>query len=66
MGNTGKGTTRVHPVSCHTKIVINDAPETPWVHLALFADDMCLYTIDDKGGYVLIKAMQPHFNVIMV
>jgi hypothetical protein len=29
---------------------INDAPQTPGVHLALFADDTCLYTTDRREG----------------
>jgi hypothetical protein len=31
------------------------ALETPGVHLALCADDMCQYTSDRKAGYVLRK-----------
>jgi hypothetical protein len=29
---------------------INDAPQTHGVHLALFADDTCLYATDRKEG----------------
>jgi hypothetical protein len=31
---------------------INDMPQTIGVHLALFADDTCLYVIECKEGYV--------------
>jgi hypothetical protein len=34
---------------------IIDAPETPGVHLALFADDTCLYAIHRKESFVFIK-----------
>jgi hypothetical protein len=34
-------------------IYINDTPQTPNVHLALFADDTCLYATERKEGYVL-------------
>jgi retron-type reverse transcriptase len=30
----------------------NDAPQTNGVHLALFADDTCLYATDRKDGFV--------------
>jgi hypothetical protein len=36
-------------------IYINDAPQSPGVHLALFADDTCIYATDRKEGYVLRK-----------
>jgi hypothetical protein len=36
-------------------IYINDTPQTPVVHLALFADDTCLYATERKEGYVLRK-----------
>jgi hypothetical protein len=36
-------------------LYINDAPQTPCVNLALFADDTCLYATDRKEGYVLRK-----------
>jgi hypothetical protein len=32
---------------------INDAPQTHGVHLALFADDTCLYATDRKEGFVV-------------
>jgi hypothetical protein len=35
-------------------IYINDNPQTPGVHLALFADDTCLYATE-REGYVLRK-----------
>jgi hypothetical protein len=34
---------------------INDAPQTPGVYLALFADDTCLYAKDQKEGFVARK-----------
>jgi hypothetical protein len=34
---------------------INDAPQTPGVYLALFADDTCLYAKECKEGYGLRK-----------
>jgi hypothetical protein len=34
---------------------INDAPQTHSVHLALFADDICLYATDRKKGFVVRK-----------
>jgi len=34
---------------------INDTPRTPGVHLALFADDTCIYATDRKESYVLRK-----------
>jgi hypothetical protein len=34
---------------------INDAPQTPGVYLALFADDTCLYATDRKEGFVVTK-----------
>jgi hypothetical protein len=36
-------------------IYINDTPQTPGVHLALFADDTCPYETECKEGYVLRK-----------
>jgi hypothetical protein len=36
---------------------INDAPQTPAVHLALFADDTCLYATDRKEGFVVKKIL---------
>jgi hypothetical protein len=33
------------------KIYINDAPQTRSFHLALFADDSCLYATDRRGGF---------------
>jgi hypothetical protein len=36
-------------------LYINDAPQTQGVYLALFADDMCLYSTNYKEGYVLRK-----------
>jgi hypothetical protein len=32
---------------------INDTPQTIGVHLALSADDTCLYVTERKEGYVL-------------
>jgi hypothetical protein len=34
---------------------VNDTPQAIGVHLALFADDTCLYTSKHKEGYVLRK-----------
>jgi hypothetical protein len=34
---------------------INDTPQAIGVHLALFADDNCLYVTECKKGYVLRK-----------
>jgi hypothetical protein len=34
---------------------LNDTPQTIGVHLALFADDTCLYATERKEGYVLRK-----------
>jgi hypothetical protein len=36
-------------------LYINDTPQTHGVHLALFADDTCLYASEHKDGYVLRK-----------
>jgi hypothetical protein len=36
-------------------LYINDTPQTSGVNLALFADDICLYTTERKEGYVLRK-----------
>jgi hypothetical protein len=36
-------------------LYINDTPRTPGVHLALFADDTCIYATDRKESYVLRK-----------
>jgi hypothetical protein len=34
---------------------INDAPQTRGDHLALFADDTCLYATDRKEGFIIRK-----------
>jgi hypothetical protein len=36
-------------------LYINDVPQSPGVHLALFADGTCIYCTDRKEGYVLRK-----------
>jgi hypothetical protein len=36
-------------------LYINDAPQTHGVHLALFADDTCLYSTDRKEGFIVRK-----------
>ncbi|PNF22596.1 hypothetical protein B7P43_G12673 [Cryptotermes secundus] len=36
-------------------LYINDAPHTQGVHLALFADDTCLYATDRKEGFIVRK-----------
>jgi hypothetical protein len=36
-------------------LYINDAPQSPGVHLALFADGTCFFTTGRKEGYVLRK-----------
>jgi hypothetical protein len=45
----------VLPPTLYRTLYINDAPQSPGVHLALFADDTCIYTTDRKEGYVLRK-----------
>jgi hypothetical protein len=37
---------------------INDASQTPDVHLALFADDTCMYASDRKEGFVGRKILR--------
>jgi hypothetical protein len=37
----------------HCTVYISDMPQTPGVHLDLFADDTCIYATDSKEGYVL-------------
>jgi hypothetical protein len=37
-------------------LYINDTPQTHGVHLALFADNSCLYATERKEGYVLRKS----------
>jgi hypothetical protein len=39
----------------HFNMYINDVPQTYSVHLALFADDTCLYATDRKEGFVVRK-----------
>jgi hypothetical protein len=36
-------------------MLINYAPQTRGVHLALFADDISLYATDRKEGFIVIK-----------
>jgi hypothetical protein len=36
-------------------LYINDTPQTPGIHLALFADDTCLYTTGRRENYVVKK-----------
>jgi retron-type reverse transcriptase len=36
-------------------LYINDGPQNQGVHLALFADETCIYCTDRKEGYVLRK-----------
>jgi hypothetical protein len=36
-------------------LYINDAHQTHGVHLALFADDTCLYATDRKEGFIVRK-----------
>jgi hypothetical protein len=36
-------------------LYINDTPRTPGVHLAVFADDTCIYATDRKQCHVLRK-----------
>jgi hypothetical protein len=36
-------------------VYIDDTPQTLGVYLALFANDMCLYSTDHEEGYVLRK-----------
>jgi hypothetical protein len=39
---------------------INDTPQTPGVHLALFADDICMYAMDGLCSQTM--AAQSEFN----
>jgi hypothetical protein len=41
------------PILYNICIYINDAPQTPGVYLALFADDTCLYVTDRKRRVLL-------------
>jgi hypothetical protein len=43
---------------------INDMPQATGVHLALFADDTCLYATDRKEGYIQ-KKLQPGLNSVV-
>jgi hypothetical protein len=36
-------------------LYINDAPQPHGVHMALFADDTCLYATDRKEGFIVRK-----------
>jgi hypothetical protein len=36
-------------------LYINDAPQTRGVHLALFADDTCLYATERREGFIVRK-----------
>jgi len=36
-------------------LYINNTPQNPGVYLALFANEICIYTTDYKEGYVFIK-----------
>jgi hypothetical protein len=45
------------------RLYINDIPPTPGVHLALFADDTCIYATDCKESYVLRK-LQRRLNAM--
>jgi retron-type reverse transcriptase len=36
-------------------IYVNDPPQSQGVHLALFADDTCLYATDRKEGFIIRK-----------
>jgi hypothetical protein len=44
-------------------LYINDAPQNPGVHLALFADDTCIYRTERKDGYVLRKLQRGFTSV---
>jgi hypothetical protein len=44
---------------------INDTPQAIGAHLALFADDTCLYATEHKEGYVLRK-LQRGLNCVAV
>jgi len=44
-------------------LYINDIPRTPGVHLALFADDTCIYATDRNERYVKRK-LQRGLNAI--
>jgi hypothetical protein len=43
------------------KLYINDTPQATNLHLALFADDTCLYATDRKEGYIVVDLL--HFSV---
>jgi hypothetical protein len=44
-------------------LYINYTPRTQGVHLALFADDTCLYATDHRGSFVLRK-LQRRLNAM--
>jgi hypothetical protein len=44
-------------------LYINDIPRTPEVHLAVFADDICIYTTDRNENYV-IRRLQRGLNTM--
>jgi hypothetical protein len=39
--------------SIYIYIYMNDAPSAPWIHLALFADDTCIYSTEIRKRRVL-------------
>jgi hypothetical protein len=53
-GNASRGATRfgIVPYSFQYTVYINYASQTHGVHLALFADDTCLYATNRKEGFV--------------
>jgi hypothetical protein len=52
-GNASRGATSFCFAPTIFNMYINDAPQTHGVHLALFADDTCLYATDRKEGFLL-------------
>jgi hypothetical protein len=43
------------PTLLNTYVYINDTPQPIGGHLAIFADDICLYATERKEGYILRK-----------
>lgn len=54
-GKCKQGCIKVHPAPTLHSMYINDASQTPGVHLALFANETCLYAIYRKESFVLRK-----------
>jgi hypothetical protein len=54
-GNASRGATNSVLSPTLFTMYINDTPQTRGVHLALFADDTCLYATDRKEGFAVRK-----------